>query len=218
MLLIDLLSRSELAAKRQPASSVSICGVYFLFDGNRIVYVGQSTNVLGRIGTHAQAGKKFDSFSYMEVEKDQLSEAELAYIQDFRPPLNRQFGLRSGKRRSLPLTDRGIRGLKPAERSIDYRDAHLHRGSGTLLLRVYPTGRKRWFFTYNIPTTEKRARGDKYPRCTIAGSEFPTAGLASARRWAAAFRAAIMSGVNPRDLSEDAAALRERLNERRAKR
>lgn len=45
-----LLSEAELTAIAQPIRQ--LCGVYLLLSEGRVVYVGQSTNCHGRIGTH----------------------------------------------------------------------------------------------------------------------------------------------------------------------
>lgn len=39
-------------------------GVYFLFKGDDVVYVGQSKNILRRVGDHTET-KDFDSFGYI---------------------------------------------------------------------------------------------------------------------------------------------------------
>lgn len=46
-----------------------IKGVYFLFDGDELVYIGQSGNVYARIGQHIREGhKEFDSWEVYETE------------------------------------------------------------------------------------------------------------------------------------------------------
>lgn len=68
-----------------------ICGVYFLISGGAIVYVGQSVDVLTRLGTHENF-RSFDSYAYIEVEKSHLDLVESLYIHAFNPPLNGDFG------------------------------------------------------------------------------------------------------------------------------
>ncbi len=68
-----------------------ICGVYFLISGGAIVYVGQSIDVLTRLGTHENF-RSFDSYAYIEVEKSHLDLVESLYIHAFNPPLNGDFG------------------------------------------------------------------------------------------------------------------------------
>jgi len=61
-------------------------GVYFLIDGNKVVYVGQSVNVYARIASHHDKG--FDSFAFIPCDKATLDNLESLYIHVLRPPLN----------------------------------------------------------------------------------------------------------------------------------
>lgn len=61
-------------------------GVYFLIDGDRVVYVGQSVNVYSRIASHYD--KAFDKFAFILCNKDMLNGLESLYIHLLRPPLN----------------------------------------------------------------------------------------------------------------------------------
>jgi hypothetical protein len=52
-----------------------IAGIYFLFDGKEIVYVGQSSDIFRRIYEHSSgrskgAKKKFDTWEYFEIADD----------------------------------------------------------------------------------------------------------------------------------------------------
>lgn len=61
-------------------------GIYFLIEGEKIVYVGQSVNVYSRISYHHD--KVFESFAFIPCEKEMLDKLESLYIHVFRPPLN----------------------------------------------------------------------------------------------------------------------------------
>lgn len=61
-------------------------GVYFLIDGDEIVYVGQSINIMVRISTHND--KKFDRYAYIACDKSSLDFLESIYIHFLRPRLN----------------------------------------------------------------------------------------------------------------------------------
>ena len=61
-------------------------GVYFLIYKNKVVYVGQSTNVYARITAHHD--KTFDSFAFIQCEATTLDGLESLYIHVFRPLLN----------------------------------------------------------------------------------------------------------------------------------
>lgn len=66
-------------------------GVYFLYDGDELVYIGQSNNVMMRIGEHIKEGvKEFDRFEfYPTVDKTRL---EGFLIQMFKPKYNYSMG------------------------------------------------------------------------------------------------------------------------------
>lgn len=64
-------------------------GVYFLCDGDEVVYVGQSTFVICRIAEHMREGRKiFDSVFVLPCEKDQLLKTEEHWIIVLRPKYN----------------------------------------------------------------------------------------------------------------------------------
>ena len=78
-----------------------ISGVYFLCKNNRIVYIGRSINVFGRVSEHRNYWREnFDYAYFIEVDEDDLVEAEAALIRKIRPPMNYQVN-----RRNSPLTD-----------------------------------------------------------------------------------------------------------------
>jgi hypothetical protein len=79
-----LLSESEIVSSANPWEAAT--GVYFLIDGNKIVYVGQSVNVYARIAQHHN--KVFDSFAFIPCDKDSLDNLESLYIHILRPLLN----------------------------------------------------------------------------------------------------------------------------------
>lgn len=65
-----------------------ITGVYFLYQGAALQYVGQSVNVLARVGAHKAEGKEFDSFTFIRCDRDDLDALEIACIKMFKPVLN----------------------------------------------------------------------------------------------------------------------------------
>jgi len=67
-----------------------IPGVYFLFYGQEIVYVGQSTHVPERVATHVCERKmKFDRVTYLALPTSELFSEEARYISMFRPKYNK---------------------------------------------------------------------------------------------------------------------------------
>ncbi len=63
-------------------------GAYFLFDGDRLVYVGQSCYVKNRIRQHRQVWRAFTHWSAIRVPADLLTQIETAYIHALRPVQN----------------------------------------------------------------------------------------------------------------------------------
>ena len=63
-----------------------IIGVYFLIKNNKVVYVGQSTNIMRRIPEHSE--KVFDNFFYIEVPRLLLNRVEYDYIKHYTPCYN----------------------------------------------------------------------------------------------------------------------------------
>jgi hypothetical protein len=61
-------------------------GVYFLLDGDEVVYVGQAKSVYQRIGCHVD--KKFDRYAYVPCPLDMLDKLESLYIHCLQPKLN----------------------------------------------------------------------------------------------------------------------------------
>lgn len=72
----------------QPLQTHDYPGVYFLRQGEEVVYVGQSKTIMVRIADHL--GKKpFDSVLIMPVPAGELSSVETYWIKKLKPALNR---------------------------------------------------------------------------------------------------------------------------------
>lgn len=95
----------------QPIPVRKIRGCYLLYKNGRVVYVGQSINVMARIGTHlANPLKSFDCFSYTEIGGD-LNEAEADLIAIYGPNENSDMPKNSTYASSLQIKTRyGIGG------------------------------------------------------------------------------------------------------------
>lgn len=66
-------------------------GVYFLYDGDELVYIGSSNNIFYRIGTHiAKKEKCFDRCEWYET--DDYLRLENFLIAQFRPKYNETLG------------------------------------------------------------------------------------------------------------------------------
>ena len=68
--------------------------VYFLFNNDDLVYVGQTVNLLSRIGTHinsaiySEKAKQFNRVFFVPCDIDKLLETEQAFIKFLTPPGN----------------------------------------------------------------------------------------------------------------------------------
>lgn len=64
-------------------------GVYFLFDRDSLVYVGQAVNITARIADHLRESvKNFDSFAFVECHTEELDDIENHFIRALLPPMN----------------------------------------------------------------------------------------------------------------------------------
>lgn len=79
-----LLSEAEILAGAMALPATS--AVYFLIQGNRVVYVGPAANVHKRLGEHKD--KEFDRFACIPCHREQLDVLESLYIHALRPALN----------------------------------------------------------------------------------------------------------------------------------
>lgn len=76
---------------------MDLCGVYFLFLNEELVYIGSSKHIMYRLQTHLR-NKEFDCFTYIETKPEDRLPLEEAYIDKFEPRLNKNlilFGYRS---------------------------------------------------------------------------------------------------------------------------
>ena len=69
--------------------------VYYLWDGDDVVYVGQSTALSHRIRQHLSS-KLFDSFSFIRCSIDEMDELEGREIMRLNPKYNRQLNEKNG--------------------------------------------------------------------------------------------------------------------------
>ena len=71
--------------------NLRIAGVYFLLDGEVVVYIGQSTDIHTRIKSHELEGeKKYDSVYFIECPKRNLKTLEMNMIIRYDPKYNIQ--------------------------------------------------------------------------------------------------------------------------------
>ncbi|MGH8100365.1 MAG: hypothetical protein ACREIW_03645 [Chthoniobacterales bacterium] len=68
-----------------------LIGIYFLVALNKVVYVGQSTNVLARVHAHS-ANIEFDRAFYLPCAADELDTLEVGLIARLKPRYNKHAG------------------------------------------------------------------------------------------------------------------------------
>lgn len=85
-----LTLQADLFKQAVPLNWDTVSGVYFLFDGDEIVYVGQSKNVHARIATHMSEGLKvFTHWAFIQLPDGERLEAERYLIELFKPKYHR---------------------------------------------------------------------------------------------------------------------------------
>lgn len=84
---MPLYTHEEIASTALPAEECA--GIYFLVRGNKVVYVGQSTNVYKRLGDHfSDKYKNFDRIAIIHCDVNELNYWESRYIKAMRPEHN----------------------------------------------------------------------------------------------------------------------------------
>jgi hypothetical protein len=85
----QLLAEIEAQLKELPhlAEALTTYAVYFLMSGDEIVYVGQTTNLYARIGSHREA-KIWDRILFLSVPRENLDATERYWIATLQPKYN----------------------------------------------------------------------------------------------------------------------------------
>ena len=63
-------------------------GVYYLWDGAEVLYIGASTDVQKRVEAHARSDLDFAGYFCDECKPEELAEREQSAIAEFRPKYN----------------------------------------------------------------------------------------------------------------------------------
>ena len=89
-LLVNDLSRRDICDKLWEIRKQKRSAIYYLFDGDEIVYVGQSIRVFTRIRDHLLSGKRFNGFAVMDTRQELLNQVEAEEIVNHNPRYNQQ--------------------------------------------------------------------------------------------------------------------------------
>lgn len=93
-------------------------GVYLLMRGNRIVYIGSSVSVAGRLGSHGREGRKdFNRAVFLPCREDERLDIEGALIRFFMPEYNGAAPGYTGKDDAV-LANLGLPKMDPAFKKL----------------------------------------------------------------------------------------------------
>lgn len=85
---IELLPLSDLRLLPRVIPTEPVSGVYFLWDSDRLVYIGQSKNVAKRVATHkVRPPAKFGMATYLSIPYPWQLAVEALYIETYLPQL-----------------------------------------------------------------------------------------------------------------------------------
>lgn len=66
-----------------------VCGIYFLLQGEEVVYIGKSKNFWLRLSDHFNSDKKFDNIYFLPAKEEILLRLEEKYILEYKPLYNK---------------------------------------------------------------------------------------------------------------------------------
>ena len=84
----EALSHNPRANKVSCASLVTKNVVYYLMQDDYVCYIGQTTNLLARLGTHKGDGKDFNGIHTIAVGRSEMLIREAFSIYQYNPSLN----------------------------------------------------------------------------------------------------------------------------------
>lgn len=90
-------------------------GIYHLVRDGRVLYVGQSTNLVSRIGGHEW--QRYDEVRLFYCDESELHDLEEAHIKALQPPLNREGVTRPYRRWPYKRTRRLISAVDMLQRA-----------------------------------------------------------------------------------------------------
>lgn len=115
-------------------------GIYFLYDDDELVYIGQAYNITRRITDHIlEATKKFNNVRYNLVPKELLTEVETTLIKALKPKYN-VAGINGNVRCETKETRSSIISIRPV-----VLPHHMKR-DGTINVKIRVTYKRKSFF------------------------------------------------------------------------
>ncbi len=80
-----LLTEADILARAAPPQPRK-CGIYFLINEGKLMYIGQSINIDARLPGHDW--RKYDAWTWVSCDRRELHKLERRYIDQFLPPWN----------------------------------------------------------------------------------------------------------------------------------
>jgi hypothetical protein len=100
----DMLSELEIVAASIPTDPLK-CGVYFLIDDDKVMYVGKSVDIHARLIEHRRSGKVFERWHWIPCPREALDDLERSYLDTFLPKWNLDTETRRKRGDVRPLRD-----------------------------------------------------------------------------------------------------------------
>jgi len=135
----NTLSNAEIV---QNAVLLPLChsGIYYLLDGDEIVYIGQSRNVSYRIAAHISEGQKiFNRYLFFPCNIEDLNATECEEIIKYKPKYNKTIPISDGSEyvsarklsKILGINLRSLRAIirKNGVKSHDFGNKHFYKVS-----------------------------------------------------------------------------------------
>lgn len=86
-----VLSKKQLRNYMQVTDRITFCGVYFLWNGEELAYIGSSLNIKKRVASHAKQQRiAFDYASCLTINFPWHLSVEAAYIDAYMPTWNKR--------------------------------------------------------------------------------------------------------------------------------
>ena len=83
----NIFLKKQIIKESKPVSEINTSGIYFLLQGEKLVYVGKTTKGFSRILQHEN--KKFDRYTFFKCNKEDLDEIETKNIIYYKPIYNK---------------------------------------------------------------------------------------------------------------------------------
>jgi hypothetical protein len=106
---IEVLRHNIADSNRTKPTPYKVAGVYVLYRGTEVRYVGRSVSIYRRLNDHDRKAMDWDGFLIWPCgDSAKAADLEHELIRKYNPPLNRQMLVPRGTTSCIPLTGRGL--------------------------------------------------------------------------------------------------------------